>query len=343
MSQGELIVIVTPEIDRRNRQRAGVLAVCTFAGVATSGLWIGFPLSLLSGLGLAWLVWWLARRRCVRRLAVMSRPFAATDEAILNTRVAFYRALAETEKERFRQLVQIFLDEVRITGIRTEVDELTRMLVAASAIIPIFGFHDWDYHRLGEVLVYPGRFNREYQTEESSDRNILGLTGTGHLTGVMILSKPELLEGYANPADRQNVGIHEFAHVVEQEEVSHGLPREVPSEVVREWVAFVARELSHPEQNPARIDAYGYTNEHELLAVLTEYFFESPDLLKQRDQRLYEMLRKMFHQDPASLLARKKVPPRVGRNDLCPCGSGKKFRDCCRAAVQSAQSESSSR
>ncbi len=29
----------------------------------------------------------------------------------------------------------------------------------------------------------------------------------------------------------------------------------------------------------------------------------------------------------ADQLARK--PPRVGRNDLCPCGSGKKFKRCC--------------
>ena len=30
-----------------------------------------------------------------------------------------------------------------------------RVLVAASAAIPIFGFHDWEYHRLREVLIYP--------------------------------------------------------------------------------------------------------------------------------------------------------------------------------------------
>ena len=26
---------------------------------------------------------------------------------------------------------------------------------------------------------------------------------------------------------------------------------------------------------------------------------------------------------------RKLVPPKVGRNDACPCGSGKKFKKCC--------------
>jgi len=25
----------------------------------------------------------------------------------------------------------------------------------------------------------------------------------------------------------------------------------------------------------------------------------------------------------------KRRPPRVGRNDPCPCGSGKKFKKCC--------------
>ena len=24
-----------------------------------------------------------------------------------------------------------------------------------------------------------------------------------------------------------------------------------------------------------------------------------------------------------------KAPPRIGRNDYCPCGSGKKYKSCC--------------
>ena len=76
----------------------------------------------------------------------------------------FFESLPDPEKERFRQIVNVFLDEVRITGIRTEVDDTVRVLVAASAAIPIFGFHDWEYHRLGEVLVYPGSFGEKYQS-----------------------------------------------------------------------------------------------------------------------------------------------------------------------------------
>jgi Mlc titration factor MtfA (ptsG expression regulator) len=261
----------------------------------------------------------------------MKRPFPAAREAILRSRVAYYQALTESEKERFRKLVQIFLDEIRITGVRTEVDESTRILVAASAIIPIFGFHDWEYHRLSEVLVYPNSFNQEYQTEGEGkeDRNILGLAGFGHLSGVMILSKPALESGFGGVSDKENVGIHEFAHLVEQEEVSHGIPAEVPREIVLEWVGYVAHALAHPKANQAHINPYGYTNDREFFAVMTEYFFKSPEVLQEHDPTVYNMLRKMFHQDPASLMGHLRPRQHISRNSECPCGSGKKFKDCC--------------
>jgi Mlc titration factor MtfA (ptsG expression regulator) len=56
-------------------------------------------------------------------MAVMQQPFPDEWERILRAHVAFFEALDDAGKARFRHLVQIFLDEVRITGIRTEVDE----------------------------------------------------------------------------------------------------------------------------------------------------------------------------------------------------------------------------
>jgi Mlc titration factor MtfA (ptsG expression regulator) len=323
------LVLVTPEIDRDNRRQSLLTAAMLVATGVFVGIWTSFFVGAILGIGSAYFVFHLMRRKCRRRLAAVHRVFPAIDEAILNSRVAFYRALNDAEKHRFRQLVQVFLEEVRITGVRMEIDETTRILVAASAVIPIFGFHDWDYHRLSEVLVYPTTFDQDYKIDGESNRNILGLTGRGQLRGLLILSQPALLAGFANDSDEQNVGLHEFAHVVEQEEVQHGLPPEVPVDVIREWSAFVVRELKHPEINKAHINPYGYTNEHELLAVLTEYFFKSPENLRKRDRALYDLMRKLFHQDPASLLSHLQPRVRTGRAAQCPCGSGKKFKHCC--------------
>ena len=68
------------------------------------------------------------------------------------------------------------------------------------------------------------------------------------IRGVMILSKPSLLAGFDTVSIRDNVGIHEFAHLVELEEAENGLPPEVPWQAVKHWVEYVARELSHPFQ-----------------------------------------------------------------------------------------------
>ncbi len=325
-------MLVTPEVDRHN-QRYALLAVGVVALIVCL---LGYlhPLVFLGLLVLPG-VWWLIRRQTLRRAALMRAPFPDTWEAILIARVAYFRALDEAGRRRFRQMVRIFLDEVRITGINTDIDDTVRVLVAASAIIPIFGFHDWEYDRLGEVLIYPGSFTDEYKTTADEDANILGLVGMGHLSGVMVLSKPDLLHGYANPEDRQNVGIHEFTHLVEDGEGRHGLPPEVPAVVVYQWLLYVAQELNHPSENRRHINGYAYTNQHEFLAVLSEYFFEAPDVLQRKAPKLYEMLRQMFHQDPASMFAH--VPAsrrrRLGRNDPCPCGSGKKYKECCLARV----------
>lgn len=320
-------MLVTPDSNRRNRNHAFALA----GAVAVTFLVVGwFCHPVLLFVGFSPLTYWLVRHRCVRRLRIMERPFPAFWEEVLQRHVAFFRALPAPEKERFRQLIRVFLDEVRITGIQTEVDDTIRVLVAASAAIPIFGFRDWEYHRLGEVLIYPGSFGEEYQSTGNDDENILGMVGLRQLRGVMILSKPSLLAGFDIPSSKDNVGIHEFAHLVELGEAEYGLPPEVRWQAVRHWVEYVARELSHPSRNSSYIRDYAYTNEHEFFAVLAEYFFKSPELLKNRDPQLYGMLQQMFHQDTASLMKRTfSRRPSYSRNAPCPCGSGKKYKHCC--------------
>ena len=167
-------MLATREAQRRN-QRQALAATLLVAGTAGWLSWL-FPL-LWPLLGLSPFAYWWVRRPCLRRMEVMRQPFSDERELILRDHVAFFRALDEAGKARFRQLVQIFLDEVRISGIRTGVDETVRVLVAASAVIPVFGFQDWEYHRLHEVLIYPDAFDDAYQTRGGSDEQILGKIG----------------------------------------------------------------------------------------------------------------------------------------------------------------------
>lgn len=290
-----------------------------------------------AGILLAPILYWWLRRGDLRRQQIIAKPFPRHWESILVGQVAYFSALDELQRDRFRKMVMVFLDETRITGIRTDVDDQTRVLVAASAIIPIFHLPGWEYRSLGEVLIYPDSFDDSYQSDGEDPRNILGMVGTGHLSGVMILSKPALITGFSIAGDGNNVGIHEFAHLVDQADGSiDGIPPGVPPELVAAWVQWVGRELTTESETRSHIKPYAYTNEAEYFAVLVEYFFEQPAILQQKNPELYKMMEKMFRQDTATLLRGvRRRPKRIGRNRPCPCGSGSKYKRCClRSAEQ---------
>ncbi|MCB0636703.1 MAG: zinc-dependent peptidase, partial [Lewinella sp.] len=72
-------------------------------------------------------------------------PFPPAWRSILAEWVHFYRKLSPEEQKRFEYEVQEFLLNYTISGVAVEVDETDRLLVAASAIIPIFAFPEWHY------------------------------------------------------------------------------------------------------------------------------------------------------------------------------------------------------
>ena len=80
---------------------------------------------------------------------------------LLSQHITFYNRLKEKDKKRYEEKIKEFLGYVRIDGIDTDVNEIDRLLVAASAVIPIFGFKKWIYYNLRNVLLYPGSFNKE--------------------------------------------------------------------------------------------------------------------------------------------------------------------------------------
>ena len=150
-----------------------------------------------------------------RRHAILGAPFPPEWEAVLQRDVLYFRVLDGAAQSRFRRQLQVFLGEKRITGIRVKLDTTTRVLAAASAIIPIFGFPDWEWDQISEVLVYPNRFDGDFRFGDQQGQTILGMVGTGSLNRLMILSQPDLIQGFRNATDKRNVGVHEFAHLVD--------------------------------------------------------------------------------------------------------------------------------
>ncbi|UCF69230.1 MAG: zinc-dependent peptidase [Acidobacteriota bacterium] len=327
--------------ERRTARRAVLWSIglfVVFALVAVSLAPYGFSpwWTMPAAVAVAYTQLFGMTRRLRRRRRILREPFPAEWEAVLQRDVVFFRALDPAEQSRFRRELQVFLGEKRITGIKTEVDTTTRVLAAASAIIPIFGFPEWEWDQINEVLIYPSRFDEEFELGESADHRTLGMVGSGFMNRLMILVKPDLIHGFRNPGDKRNVGLHEFAHLVDK---SDGKIDGVPGvgldhRSVGPWVELVRRKMREIAEGDSDISAYGLTNEAEFFAVASEYFFERPGVMERKHPELYAMLSRVFNQSLASrsvALARalKRGGRRFGRNSPCPCGSGLKFKKCC--------------
>lgn len=275
-------------------------------------------------------------RKWREREEMVAKPFPPLWRKILQENVAFYRTLSEEKKLLFETEIQIFLHETRITGIRCEVDDLTMVLAAASAEIIVFSFPNFEYENLGEILIYPHAFSKDFRLD-GPDRNVWGMVGTGAMANIMILAKPALIAGFQNPNDKSNVGIHEFAHLLDSTDgVYDGIPDAfLPPTLRAHWLEVSKYETERIQDGDSKMNPYGATSQIEFFAVATEYFFEQPDAMQKNKPELYQLLKTIYQQDTKIQLAAAFRAMlgyngnKIGRNAPCPCQSGKKYKDCC--------------
>jgi len=218
---------------------------------------------------------------------------------LLSKHVAFYRDLDEEGKLLFEKKLKELLGYIRIHGVKTDVTGLDRLLIASSGVIPIFGFPEWKYYNLKDILLYPGAFNEtDFSTEKDPD--ILGMVGNGTMQRMMILSKPALHHGFENASGQGNTGIHEFVHLLDKEDGDvDGLPEALlEKQYTLPWLNLVAKEIEAIKEGHSDINVYGVKNKAEFFAVAAEYFFEQPDLFKVHHPELYEIMTRIFNQNP---------------------------------------------
>lgn len=60
------------------------------------------------------------------------------------------------------------------------------------------------------------------------------------------------------------------------------------------WVGLIHKNIKAIQQSKS--NPYSATNKAEFLAVVSEYFFTQPDLLKEKHPALYEALTQIFRQ-----------------------------------------------
>jgi Mlc titration factor MtfA (ptsG expression regulator) len=212
--------------------------------------------------------------------------------------VSFYKKLNNKEQKVFRQRMAAFLKETYVDAVGFELEELDKLLVAASAVIPVFRFKEWSYNNLSGVIIYPENFNENLgYADHHSDRMIGGLIGTGRFEKQMILSRTALHHGFKNDTDKLNTSIHEFVHLLDKiDGQTNGLPEAfLDKSYILPWMNLMHQEMETINKDKSDIRSYAATNQAEFFAVTSEYFFSRPQLMRRKHPELYNMLELCFN------------------------------------------------
>lgn len=257
----------------------------------------GLIIFIISTAILAWLIFG------VKFKAKIKVRLPGNYKELLSENVAYYRLLSEADKLRFEEKVKDFLSYVKIHGVQSPVTDLDRLLVASSAVIPIFGFNNWRYTNLHDVLLYDSAFDRSDFSTEPDERDTLGMVGTGAMQQIMILSKHALRWGFRNEADKSNTGIHEFVHLLDKEDGDlDGIPASLlQRQYTIPWINLMNEGIHKIQRGESDINPYGATNKTEFFAVAAEYFFERPDLFKKNHPELFKLMEQIFRQEPVTI------------------------------------------
>lgn len=220
------------------------------------------------------------------------RPFPQQWRDLLVKHVAFYNRLTPPQKTKFENRVHIFLLNVRIVGVDTEVTHLDRILVASGAIIPIFGFDSWHYSNLEVVEIHPDQFLIPNTLQYAN-----GLVGWGKMEGKVKLSRKALIHGFYDNNDQKNVAVHEFVHVLDmQDGTIDGKLAKIMKEIdIKPWLQIIHSKMQAISNGNSSIRDYGSTSNAEFLAVVSEFFFESPEKMKTEHPELYRILDRFYN------------------------------------------------
>lgn len=222
----------------------------------------------------------------------------------------FVRTLPPADVARLRDLVVLFLYEKQFAAAAgLQLTEDMRLSIATQACILILNLDLEFYRGWSGIIVYPEQFVPRHQHVDEFGVVHQGdepYSGEAWLGGPVILSWADVQNtGYL---DGVNVVIHEFAHKLDMRNGSaNGYP---PLHADMDRAAWAQTMTAAYRDFSARvdrgedtiIDPYAAESPGEFFAVMSEAFFELPDVVQDEYPALYEQFRQFYRQDPAARL-----------------------------------------
>jgi len=262
----------------------------------------------LLGLGL---YFFFEYKEAKRLQKIRSMPFDQKYREYLS-RIELYHNLPKEDKERIERTILEFIYTKEFIGVQLEVTDEMKVVIAFHACLLLFnsklgGCYDY----LKTIIIYPTAIIIENMRNNGGiyAKEKFLIEGQSSGDTVVIIWHDAKREAY-HPR-HSNVIIHEFAHEIDfMDGVADGVPP-LESSKYREWVFIFYKYFQKTSQTFIKnryigkykfLGEYAATNEAEFFAVVTERFFESPNILKKKFPELYKELKDFYGIDPLKLL-----------------------------------------
>ena len=269
------------------------------------------PLLVIIGIALATLVAVLLRRRArVQRLRQFAdKPLEPELLNLLRQHMPLYERMPSELQQRLQGLVNVFLNDKSFFGSGgLEITDEMRLAVAGNACLLLLNRDDSCFPGSGTILLYPDTIVRQAVQYDGPivRKSMSARLGESWHRGPVVLSWADVLRGVNNPDDGHNVVIHEFAHKLDEENVSmDGLPVLHRHADYPEWARVMTEEfadlIKRVQRNRNKVlSGYASTSPAEFFAVASEAFFEKGQQMKKRVPMLYTQLERYYGVDPAA-------------------------------------------
>jgi Mlc titration factor MtfA (ptsG expression regulator) len=239
------------------------------------------------------------RQKAIDRVQVSDAQWATAE-----ARLPFLGHLDADGRRRLRELAREFLAEKEWNAAQhLELTPAIQLSIALQACLPILNLGLDQYDGWVGIVVYPGDFVIQ--------RSVMDEDGVVHEYDDPVLGEaweggPVLISWFDDPedADGVNVVIHEFAHKLDMGNGAvDGFPRLSADMSRRAWATAFEPAYANfchrvdSGEDPL-LDPYGAEHPAEFFAVMSEAFFETPDVLSEEYPAVYEQLRRFYRQDP---------------------------------------------
>jgi len=212
-------------------------------------------------------------------------------DILLLKHFAFYHLLTDLDRLQFKKKLKKVLKSKWFKGREgLEISNEMMLLVSATMAQISLGLPDFNFPKFDRIVLFPKRFYSEI-----IQHDLKGLTI--FKTGVVLISWPDYQQGYSEPTDKLNLGLHEMAHALFLDYFHFNKT----SSLYLNWLTVAKPVLDSMKINggPQFLRDYAKSNIHEFWAVCVEHFFEAPIQFKEHLPELYNAMCNVLNQDMA--------------------------------------------